>query len=310
MKHSLRFRGDTFKIAQITDTHWSQQSERDRLTREVIEAILEWEQPDLVFLTGDLISGAGCSDPARAIRELVDPIERRAIPWAAVMGNHDDEGNLSREDLWRVMQRCSHFVGERGSRRITGVGNYVLPVWNRQGEQPAAFLWGIDSNSYAPENIGGWGWIEHDQVAWYLRHARKLRRQWANRRSQIPHLAFFHIPLPEYEQVWQTQVCYGEKHEPVCAPKLNTGFFAVLYAVGEVVGTFVGHDHVNDFYGELHGIRLCYGRVSGYGGYGKEGFLCGARLIELEQGLRCFRTWLRLEDGSLIAEQPQHMPVE
>ncbi|MER3474625.1 MAG: metallophosphoesterase, partial [Armatimonadota bacterium] len=73
-------------------------------------------------------------------------------------------------------------------------------------------------------------------------------------------LAFFHIPLPEYDEVWRTQVCYGQKHEEVCAPKINTGFFAALHKVGEVIGTFVGHEHSNDFWGNLYGIRLCYGR--------------------------------------------------
>lgn len=35
-----------------------------------------------------------------------------------------------------------------------------------------------------------------------------------------------------------------------------------------MIGAFAGHDHDNDYAGSLHGIRLGYGRVSGYGGYG------------------------------------------
>ena len=68
---------------------------------------------------------------------------------------------------------------------------------------------------------------------------------------------------------------------------------------GDVVGTFVGHDHINDYWGELFGIRLCYGRASGYNTYGKEGFNHGARVIRLTKGERQFESWLRLDDGSI-----------
>lgn len=311
MASNLRYRHDTFKIVQFSDTHWTNFDERDRRTRQVMETVLECEQPDLVFLTGDMLGGADCKDAATGILQLVQPVEERGLPWAAVMGNHDDEGSLSREQLWRVMESCPHFVGKRGPRRVTGVGNYVLPVMNRTGDRPAAFLWGIDSNSYATTSIGGWGWITRDQIAWYVRTAHQVRQRWGitdAERACIPALAFFHIPLPEYDEVWRTQVCYGEKHEEVCAPKINTGFFAALHEVGEVIGTFVGHEHINDYWGELYGIRLCYGRGSGYGGYGKEGFPCGARVIALEEGVRDFRTWLRLEDGTAILHQPEHVP--
>lgn len=311
MPTTLRFQGDTFKIVQLTDTHWTNFDERDRHTHRVIETVLDIEQPDLVFLTGDMIGGADCKDAERGILQLIQPIEERGILWTAVMGNHDDESSLSREELWRVMQTCAHFVGRRGPRRVTGVGNYVLPILDRRGEQPAAFLWGIDSNSYATTDIGGWGWITCDQIAWYEHTVHQVRRRWGispQEMRTVPALAFFHIPLPEYDEVWHTQVCYGEKYEDVCAPKINTGFFAALHEVGEVIGTFVGHEHINDFWGNLYGIRLCYGRVSGYGGYGKEGFLCGARVIELEQNVRDFRTWLRLEDGTAVMNQPEHLP--
>lgn len=312
MPGHLRFRRQTFKIVQFTDTHWTNFDERDRRTRQVMETVLECEKPDLVFLTGDMLGGADCKDAARGMLQLVQPAEERGLLWTAVMGNHDDEGTLSREQLWRVMDGCAHFVGKRGPRHVTGVGNYVLPVMNRKGDRPAAFLWAIDSNSYATTDLGGWGWITRDQIAWYVRTSRQVRQRWGitdEERSRIPALAFFHIPLPEYDEVWRTQICYGEKHEDVCAPKINTGFFAALHEVGEVIGTFVGHEHINDFWGNLYGIRLCYGRASGYGGYGKEGFLCGARVIELQEGARDFRTWLRLEDGTAIWHQPEHLPA-
>ena len=62
------------------------------------------------------------------------------------------------------------------------------------------------------------------------------------------------------------------------------------------MATFVGHDHVNDYVVDWKGILLCYGRFTGGntvyhdipGGN-------GARVIELTQGVRSFKTWERLD---------------
>jgi len=78
--------------------------------------------------------------------------------------------------------------------------------------------------------------------------------------------------------------------------------FAAFHERGDVIGTFCGHDHVNDFEATLHGVRLCYGRASGFGGYGRSGFLRGVRVIELREGRRDFATWLRLEDGRHVTQ--------
>ncbi|MDA1193508.1 MAG: metallophosphoesterase family protein, partial [Candidatus Poribacteria bacterium] len=186
-----------------------------------------------------------------------------------------------------------------------GVGNYALSVQTRRGDDSGATLYFIDSNAYSETNIDGYGWIRRDQIEWYLDAAKKTR---GDRPEPLPALAFFHIPIPEYDEVWDHRVCYGHKYEPVCAPRINTGFFAAMHQAGDVLGTFVGHDHVNDYDGELHGIRLCYGRQIGVGTYGREGFPRGARVIELTEGERSFKSWLRLEDGSRVDSQPTHEP--
>ncbi|MNE76340.1 hypothetical protein D3C80_1725700 [compost metagenome] len=109
--------------------------------------------------------------------------------------------------------------------------------------------------------------------------------------------------------MWNTQICYGHQFERVCSPVINSGLFAALLEMEDVRGTFCGHDHVNDYTGSLHGIRLCYGRATGYNTYGREDFMRGARIIRMTLGSKDFETWLRLEDGSAIMEQPVHEPV-
>ena len=265
--------------------------------------VLDAEDVDLAILTGDVIAGHGASDPAAAFRGAVAPLVERQLPWAFVFGNHDDEGALSRAELLGVAQDCPGCLAEAGPADLAGVGNYRLTVHGSAGTA-AAHLYCLDSGSYAPEGVGGYGWIAQDQVYWY----RRLARRAGAAGDSPPALAFFHIPLPEYREVWATQPCRGVRYEDVCCPKLNSGMFTALHEAGEVLGVFVGHDHVNDYDGSLHGIRLCYGRATGYHTYGREGMARGARLIRLTEGERGFRTWLRLDGGLREEPQPEHLP--
>jgi 3',5'-cyclic AMP phosphodiesterase CpdA len=305
----LRFRADgTFTIAQFTDIHWRNGDETDDRSRALLEQVLDAEAPDLVVFTGDVVEGGEAPDPIAAYREVVAPLERRGVPWASVFGNHDDEGRHSRRQLLRGLEACRFRLTTRGPARLTGVGNYVLRVGTARGSRLAAALYFLDSNAYDRLGTGHYAWIAHDQIAWYRATSRRLRRAYRGPADTLPALAFFHIPLPEYAEAWDRVVCRGHRNEPVAAPALNSGFFTALVEEGDVLGTFVGHDHVNDFEGLLHGIRLCYGRASGFSPYGLDGFLRGSRLIRLRQGERAFETWLRLEDGQAVREPPEHAP--
>jgi 3',5'-cyclic AMP phosphodiesterase CpdA len=307
----LRFRADgTFTIVQLTDVHWTDGEEPDLRARALIEAVLDAEKPDLVVLTGDIVEGSAAHDPAEACRQAVAPIEARGLPWAAVFGNHDDEGPLSREQLLAVLRSSPHCLAERGPQNLTGIGNYALRVASTSSGSLAAALYFLDSNAYDARGLGDYAWIGHDQIGWYRRTSRRLAAQYAavTAEQPLPALAFFHIPFPEYEEVWRSRTCRGHRGEPVCGPPLNSGFFTALVEAGDVVGTFAGHDHLNDFEGELHGIRLCYGRATGYSGYGAEGFPRGARVVRLTEASRVFETWIRLDDGSVVTDPPVHEP--
>ena len=308
MENALQFRSDQrFKIVQFTDIHWHNGEEPDQQSAALIARVAKTESPDLIVLTGDILAGGGCEDAAESLRQVVQTVEACGVPWAAVFGNHDDEGTADRHELMAIMSESPLSLTQPGPAEIPGVGNYVLSIQSFKENVPAAVLYFIDSGSYAQTDIGGYDWIRREQIAWYLQESARIT---AGAGNPLPALAFFHIPIPEYDEVWDFHTCYGVKYENVCAPQVNTGFFAAMHEAGDVMGTFVGHEHVNDFWGDLHGIRLCYGRASGYNTYGREGFPRGARVIALQEGERQFETWLHLDDGTVVAEQPEHTPLQ
>lgn len=303
----LRFRDDkTFTIVQFTDIHWHNGEPEDKNTQELMEMAVDQVRPDLVALTGDILSGGNCKDPRASLLQAVAVSEERKIPWAFTFGNHDSEGSVLREGLMEVMASCAMNLSEPGPEDISGMSNYVLRIQNSHDGGPAAALYFLDSGRHPPTDIGGYDWIRRDQIEWYIDESTSLAYEAG---KPLPALAFFHIPIPEYDEVWDLHSCYGVKYEPVCCPRVNTGLFAAMHEMGDVIGILVGHDHINDYEGDLHGIRLCYCRGTGHHAYGKEGFLRGVRVIQLIEGEHCFGTWQYLADGSTLFRSREHVPA-
>jgi 3',5'-cyclic AMP phosphodiesterase CpdA len=313
-KPKLHFRSNgTFTLVQFTDIHWQNGDELDAQSRALMERVLDIEKPDFVMFTGDTIYAgrcedgtAYCRDPRRSLREAVSAVEERCVPWGLVFGNHDTEYGITREQLMNEVARHTHSLARSGVSHIHGTGNYVQPIFGSASNRVAALLYALDSGAYSEHPaVGGYDWIRSDQIAWYREQSDAWRR--SNQGLPLPALAFFHIPLPEYDWIWNHSVCYGEKNEKLCAPFIQSGFFAAMLEQGDVIGAFCGHDHINDFIGSHYGIHLGYGRATGYNTYGKEGMLRGARVIRLTEGSRKLETWLRLADGTAL-DQLAHFP--
>ncbi|WP_123039269.1 metallophosphoesterase family protein [Cohnella candidum] len=307
MSRSLSFRRDgTFTIVQFTDLHWQNGEPKDLRTRDLMEKVLSSEKPDLIAFTGDMIYSLNSAEPRRSLREALSVAAGSGIPWAAVFGNHDSEKAVTRQDLMRTMRELPGCLAEPGPADVDGVGNYVIRVRYGSGKIGAAlFFLDTGAKSSIPA-IPGYDWIRTSQIDWYLEEKAKLTGE--NGGTVVPSLAFFHIPLPEYEEVWHTQVCYGHRHERAACPKVNSGFFAAMEAGGGALGAFCGHDHINDYGGKLLETELYYGRASGYQAYGRWGYARGARIIRLKLGKPGFDTWVRLHDGRVIDSPPVHRP--
>lgn len=284
MNQRLVFNDDgTFRIFQFTDLHFQNGGPEDQRTLRLMRtALAEPLAPNLIVFTGDVIAGGDCDDPVRSLEMAIQPAIEAGVPWAAVFGNHDDEGSADRSQLMEAQRKLPGCRSEPGPPHLPGIGNYTLDVERLVDSGRNWKLVFLDSLSYAPPDIGGYAWVEPAQIEWFASVAGGADRV----------VLFLHLPLPEYEDVWKLTPCQGHRHEDVCAPKVNSGLFAAARNLGNVTSVFCGHDHVNDYNGELDGIRLCYGRASGYNTYGRDGFRRGWRTIMLDSVSGGISTWV------------------
>ncbi|XP_027368370.1 probable inactive purple acid phosphatase 28 isoform X1 [Abrus precatorius] len=342
----LRFRSDgTFKILQVADMHYGSGSItrcRDVLASEFefcsdlnttrfLKRIIQAENPDFIAFTGDNIFGSSTVDAAESLFKAFGPAMESGLPWAAVLGNHDQESTMNREELMSLISLMDYSVSQinpsdddltnptKGGKmtKIDGFGNYNLRVYGAPGSMLANStvlnLFFLDSGDRAVyQGIRTYGWIKDSQLQWLRRVSEEFQGQKVDPLhptdaiSTPPALAFFHIPIPEIPQLFYKEIV-GQFQEAVACSRMNSGVLQTFVSMGDVKSVFIGHDHTNDFCGNLDGIWFCYGGGFGYHGYGKAGWPRRARIIlaELQKGkgswldVQRIMTWKRLDDEKL-----------
>jgi len=289
----------SFKIVQFTDTHFNFDSPKSDVVIEMINKVLNIEKPDLVIFTGDIVTHAPIS---KGWQKITAPLVERGIPWCVTLGNHDEEHNKSRKEILNLLKDIPYNYTKPGPSKVYGWGNYVLQIKGHSSGKTEELIYCMDSNAYTLiEEVGTYGWFQLSQINWYVETSNGYIKR--NNGKPLPALAFFHIPLPEFTEAWNKGDIkpIGVKNEDVCAPAINTGMYAAMLQQGDVMATFVGHDHVNDYVASLHGLALIYGRFSGGGDtYGD--LTNGARVIEISEGEKVFTTWIRLREGEKMHE--------
>jgi hypothetical protein len=292
----LSFNKDgTFKVVQFTDMHYIHGSPKSDTTLLLISRVLDAEKPDMVIFTGDIVTG-------RPVREGWDALTKfvidRQIPFAVALGNHDHEQGVTREEIARIITAYPNNLNTISVPGVTGVMNDVIPIYGSEKHLKVnALIYCFDSGAYSTiDGIKGYGWITLEQIKWYKNQS--LRYTIDNNFKPLPALAYFHIPLPEYRQAFDDEknVRVGVRLEDECPPELNTGLYFAMREMRDVMGIFVGHDHVNDYIVNYHGIALSYGCFSGW----RTTYISqmnGVRIVELKENKREFDTWIRLLDG-------------
>ncbi|MFX1818540.1 metallophosphoesterase family protein [Pseudarthrobacter sp. CC4] len=283
-KPALAFRPDgRFKVIQFNDTQDDEQT--DRRTIELMDRTLDAEKPDFVVINGDVING-GCDtelEVKQALNHVVQPMERRQIPWAVTFGNHDEDSvartGMTEARMLQFLQSYAFNVNGDSTDGLTGTSNSLLLVQSSKSKDPAFGLWLIDTGRYAPDTINGqdfegypdWDWVRMDQVAWYRNLSVATEQKYGRK---IPSLMWGHIALHEHRSMWFASIdsrtdadhqravkkhgIVGERNEDECPGPFNSGLFNAFLERGDVRGYFVGHDHVNTYVGNYYGVELGY----------------------------------------------------
>ncbi len=295
-KYELQFnKNGEFKIVQFTDTHINMGKDQNLEDFDFMKTVMGIEKPDIVILTGDIVTDGS---PWKGYERLAEMFKKGKVPWAVVYGNHDSESSVSRRAIEEFVEKLPNCINHDAGLP-DGNSNFVLPVYGKN-KNVEALLYCIDSGDYSElkPKVDGYGWIGFSQIEWYRKKSKEYTK--ANGGKPLPALAFFHIPLREY-----TEAVHNEKYPPIggvnekeYSPNVNSGFFVSMLEMGDIMGTFVGHDHYNDYVAYLYGIALAYGRVTKYNKPRPEWkSQPGGRVIVLREGEHKFKTWIRDKDG-------------
>ncbi|KAK3239866.1 hypothetical protein CYMTET_50235 [Cymbomonas tetramitiformis] len=280
-------------------------------------------------------------------QDIVLPLEHAGVPFACVFGNHDSEASLhnvaiaklDRESSRLSLTKCTPAPGTNPvhinyhleilptkkpqletmpalndtfyAPHIRALdGSVARSALTTEHEQAAARIWLLDSGRRGCGGQSrGWGCVPGRTIKWIEQEAADLAHQaqrWSGGFSPTPSLSFVHIPPPEFLQAWRSPSTRGNKWEAIACPSLNSGLVSVLRRAN-ITAVYSGHDHNNDFVGLVQGVRLAYGRKSGYGGYGPRPVTSrGARVILLREGedASVAPTWIRTENGVKHLQAP------
>lgn len=293
-QNTLRFKKGLFKIVQITDLHYKLGVKASEQGLACVREMVETEKPDLVVVTGDIIYSA----PADSTLSVVlKTFAKLGVPFCMTFGNHDYDFKTPAVALYNQMQKTPNCMMPVLQGKNT---DYSLSILSSNGKRTAAVLYCIDThNKPAIGGIGGYQWISHNQITWYRQRSMVYKQK--NGGRPVPSLAFLHIPLPEFNYATDNTQCpmYGSRLEKAYSPSINSGMFASIKEMGDIMGVFCGHDHDNDYAVSYFNVLLAHGRFSG-GNTEYNHLKRGARVIVLKEGKREFDTWIREVGGNVL----------
>lgn len=159
-KARLAFRPDSkFKTIQFNDTQDGART--DRRTVEFMEKAIAAEKPDLVVLVGDQLTSDAQTvlQQKQALNNVIQPMERAGVAWAATFGNHDEDPTsttgMDEPAMLGFFRTYERNVNTAGVQGITGTGNMNLLIGDSRDGEPMFGVWLLDSGRYTPKEIAG-----------------------------------------------------------------------------------------------------------------------------------------------------------
>ncbi len=257
------------RLLQFTDIHFFlradtmplQESRRRQMTLDDGHRLIDLAKPDALLVTGDLWhdnpDGRGAEFMAYAAQQCA----AWGVPWVFTWGNHDQMDDYAVGHATMTQAKNSYYAGADSE------GNYVLSLMSSAGARLAEIFClntravGLQTEAHA--------FVREAAATLDKRGERPLR------------LGAFHIPLRQYQDVWENGTARGVIGENVCYEEEDRSSLPILRQAG-IQTVFCGHDHVNDYEGALDGVKMVYGRATGHNGYGAAKLSKGAKLYILD----------------------------
>jgi hypothetical protein len=272
-----------FRILQLTDMHVNGPNGDVLDGLAMAEVLIMTLQPDLILVTGDVVGG-----PLNGVFAdvAIDFFEQFNISYTFTLGNHDGEGDYDDDDVARTFSTGHYSLFDRGPGSIHGFSNAAVNLVNPNGRVVYSLIT-IDSNRYRDyvSASTNYDYIYPDQGEWYEWYLNGIAKQQGN---QVKSMLFYHIPLPEINDVrdYMRSVDPDAEafafREPPCPSGNNAGFWDTVKDTGSTTHMFFGHDHRNLLDYVWGGVHWVYGLKLGPSSYHDNDRL-GGTLITIGQ---------------------------
>lgn len=334
MENNLKFNNGKFKIMQIADIQENATVNPDTL--KLISLAVEREKPDLVVLTGDQIQGYDSSyrgDAKQKVKGAIDTFIKAldGTPFCLTFGNHDDDCKVSKLEQKQFYEQSGNCIFGEIRDEKDDIGTHFIKIKDSKNEKDIFGLYLIDTWK-KDNNASAYAPVKKEQVQWYKDKRDENKTEDG---KYLDSLVFQHIPFPEFYDVldkvsplkkgaveafrsrkntfWaldsETVSKGGFMGESPAVPEINNGEFEAVSEKGDVLGVFVGHDHINSFVKPLMGVDLGYTQGAGFNTYGP-GNKRGVRVFVLdEEDVRNYETYT-VTMGELCSDFKPSKPLQ
>ena len=167
-----------------------------------IEETVNATNPDLILITGDIVYGQ-FDDNGTALLALTEFMDGFDIPWAPIMGNHENESKMGADWQCNVLESAENCLFKQ--RTLTGNGNYTIGI--KQGNELKRVFFMLDSNgcsgmsseSKANGHMRAAYGFGSDQILWYENIAKRIKMY-----SPETKLTFaYHAPMSAFVSAYE-----------------------------------------------------------------------------------------------------------